>query len=111
MTNIIAAIIITISTNWTSIGTFTPNNSYGTENVLQGRIVTNTTAIMQWRGVEHRYVLQSDEGPVVGERREPKTHWWTTNWVIPGNIYITNLSDGFPVEALRVPTITTNLHQ
>ena len=71
MTNIIAAVIITISTNWTTIGTFTPYSSWRNETVEQGRSMTNTTAILEWKGQRREMVLESQEGPIIGERRVP----------------------------------------
>jgi hypothetical protein len=68
MTNLLAAVIVTISTNWTSIGTFI-SLSGAMEDVQQGQRVTNTTAILEWRGSRREFVLETATGPAVGERR------------------------------------------
>ena len=69
MTNITAAVIVLVSTNWVSIGTFTPKDGGSTMDVQAGTIRTNTTAIFEWEGQKHEVVLRSDDGPGVGERR------------------------------------------
>ncbi len=98
MTNILAAIFITVSTNWTPTGTFTPIEGPAVD-VQEGRLATNTTAIVEWRGQRHELLLETVLGPKVGERRLPKPAppvRWATNWTIPvvltnyGTAWITN---------------------
>jgi len=92
MTNVVAAIIVTLSTNWHSIGTFTPHVGRPSE-VQEGRIVTNTIAIIHWNGEAKSIVIETAEGPVIAERKFPLPD------VVPGptNVYyftpnaITNL--------------------
>lgn len=96
MTNIIATIIITVTTNWVTIGTFTPLNGNGIENVMQGRLSTNTTAIFEWKHSRRELLLETVEGPVVGEKREPRyitnRVMWATNYYIP-NWWFTNYTN------------------
>lgn len=94
MTNIVAAIIVTVATNWTTTGTFTPVSGGIPEEFQAGRIVTNSTAILVWKGARHEVVVESVSGPVCGERRIPKpiVNQWATNYTWPkgGIIYMTN---------------------
>jgi hypothetical protein len=100
MTNLLAAVIVTIATNWTSTGTFTPkiapdgNHFFPyTEDVQQARVITNTTVILDWEGARHEIVLKSVPGPVVGERRVPSVAtnytYWATNIIIPNKGWYT----------------------
>lgn len=71
MTNITGVVLITISTNWVTTGTFVPKT--GTPQEVQvGSLITNTTTIFVWEGVRHETVLRSQRGPEVGERRIPR---------------------------------------
>lgn len=87
MTNVVAAIIVTLSTNWTGIGTFTPNVGQPSR-VEEGRIATNTIAIIEWKNRRSEIVLESTDGPVIGERKVaiPQITFWYTN------TYFTNIS-------------------
>ena len=80
MTNVIAAIIVTLSTNWHSIGTFTPHIGQPSE-VQEGRIVTNTIAIIHWNGEAKSMVIEAADGPVIAERKLPMPNvaLWPTN--------------------------------
>lgn len=95
MTNLIASLVITLSTNWTTIGTFTPScNQSGclvdhqSEDVQSGSVETNYQAQVEFNGTTHRFLMEKRVGPLIGERRVPKayyyiaTNWWASNWVI-----------------------------
>ena len=73
MTNLLAAIIVTVSTNWTTIGTFTPGKdgigAWPTHDVQEGRVTTNVIAIAEWKGQKVEFPLETVPGPVIGERR------------------------------------------
>jgi hypothetical protein len=79
MTNILAFVIVTICTNWTQIGTFTPKSGGVSSKVEEGRVLTNTTAIFTWNGAKKEFILNTKEGPVVGER---KTFDKTSNVIV-----------------------------
>ena len=68
-----------IATNWQSIGTYTPKTG-SSEDVQRGNIVTNTTAILEWKGKRHELLLESVNGPDCGERRVPKPNQWPQYW-------------------------------
>lgn len=98
MTNTIAAIIVTIGTNWTTVGTFYPISG-PSQDVQQGRIVTNTTAIVEWKGNRTEFVLEYQDGPICGERKLPAKSNWINgtngtiqNYLIPnqGFLIVTN---------------------
>lgn len=72
MTNILAAIIITVSTNWVSTGTFTPTSGSPQYDVQAGNLQTNVTAILEWKGQRKEMILETVAGPKVGERRVEK---------------------------------------
>jgi len=92
-----------IATNWQSIGTYTPKTG-ASEDVQRGNIVTNTTAILEWKGKRHELLLESVNGPECGERRVPMQNQWPQQWYGLGwmgtNITITNilLNDLIPHE-------------
>lgn len=70
MTNLTAVLLVLLATNWVEIGTFTDTNRNSFK-VEQGRLATNTVAILEFENHEHRFILKSVEGPVVGERKMP----------------------------------------
>lgn len=81
--------IQTVVTNWTTIGTYTPKTG-STEDVQRGNIVTNTIAVIEWKGIRHEFILESTPGPDCGERRVPGQHiWpqrlWPQQWPLDGH--------------------------
>lgn len=73
-----------ISTNWVTIGTFTPMTG-NPEDVQRGNVTTNTTAILEWCGKRFELLLESVTGPECGERRVAKrvtegTYTWPQIW-------------------------------
>ena len=95
MTNLVAAIIITVSTNWQTTGTFTP--TIGTAHEVQvGYLVTNTVAIFTWKDVMRSHILETNRGPDIGERRIPRIERSVgggimfTNITYPSLPYLTN---------------------
>lgn len=109
MTNIIATIVVFLSTNWTQIGTFHPTSG-GQQTVEQATIATNTAVRFQWEGKPFEFILSSVPGPVVGERKGPlvpmnSQYWLGTNWSSPGCVsWVTNLVNTFHVESNGVFT-------
>jgi hypothetical protein len=92
MTNILATISLVVVTNWTTIGTYTPVSGYPREDVQQGVIQTNTVLYWAWKGATNCVVLETERGPVVGERRVPSAPGFNpfalqgtiiTNWTMP----------------------------
>ena len=75
MTNILATVTLTLSTNWTPIAEWVPLPA-GTTNPVQiverGNYVTNLQAVFHW----HKLTTSTNEwqiaGPVCAERRVPK---------------------------------------
>jgi hypothetical protein len=96
MTNLLAAVIVTIGTNWTPIGTFTPTGqSWNAQTVERGNIVTNTTAILEWKGGRKEMLLESQAGPEIGERKIPANGSLTNSMILtPGQIMTNYLFDG-----------------
>lgn len=89
MTNTIAAIVVLVATNWTSIGTFTDHTKQVFD-VQQGQRMTNTVAIIEYEGQKYEFTLKSLPGDVVGERRDPCpsiifTPYLTNSW-LPGKM-------------------------
>ncbi len=103
MTNLTAAVIVTLSTNWTTIGTFRPSTGLILEqDVQEGRLSTNTIAIMEWRGQRKEVVLESQDGPVVGERKlPPQTIIFHSPYIT--NYIFTNMSFGSNPVTLEIP--------
>lgn len=93
MTNLLASVIVLLGTNTTQIGTFDSALGFGKFDVKQDRYVTNTIAIMEFEGHEKRFTLKSEEGPIIGERRELNP-WADT-------ITITNFSSIWFTNSLR----------
>lgn len=104
MTNTTAAIIVTIATNWTSIGTFTPISGPACD-VQMGRIVTNVHAIIEWKEQRKELLVESRDGPEIGERRVPRPPEQVivlTNWANRGFYIYTNnvmLTNYYTLEA------------
>lgn len=71
MTNLIASILFTITTNWTTIETTIPNISAGngaTYAVMvyprltqMGRVYSNVVASVEWGGKTNQFTLESKE--------------------------------------------------
>jgi hypothetical protein len=85
-----------ITTNWVTIGTFTPLTGQP-EDVQRGTLATNTTAIIEWRGKRHELLLESVNGPECGERRIPNpvisvTNGYGTLWQWTPGYSVTNYS-------------------
>jgi hypothetical protein len=76
MTNIVAAVIVTVATNWTHVGTLDRFDEGVQYKLLEGKRITNTTAIIEWRGQELRMLLERADGPVVGEKKEKIPQYW-----------------------------------
>lgn len=90
MTNLTAALLVLLATNWVEIGTFTDTNRNSFK-VEQGRLATNTVAILEFEHHEHRFILKSVEGPIVGERKTPnQVAVWTNNFMLATNLCVTN---------------------
>lgn len=87
MTNIVAAVITTIVTNWVSVGTFTPTSGWPQYDVQEARLQTNTVAIVEYKHQRKEVVLESCEGPKVAERKIEKPQAAMQIW--PG-LAITN---------------------
>jgi hypothetical protein len=93
MTNILAFVIITICTNWTQIGTFTPKDGGTSSKVEQGSIRTNTIAVFTWNGAKKEFILDTKEGPTIGER---KTLVEVSNIIMwTSNMLVTNINKGY----------------
>jgi hypothetical protein len=97
MTNLITALIVNVvTTNWTPVAEYHPLPVGPVEIIERGVRCTSTTAIFEWKGQVIKTVLETQEGPKVGERRQPKIwkpsdgggYYWMTN--LP--ITITNLT-------------------
>jgi hypothetical protein len=85
MTNILAAIIVTVSTNWTSIGEFIPTKGTPQYDVQEAHLQTNTIAILEWKGEKREFTLESVQGPKIDERRTEKClPPWNWNQIQPG---------------------------
>lgn len=70
MTNIIAAIIITVTTNWVTVSetrqTVTPDSAFYAVNRgvvwnQTGARVTNTVAVIVWKGSTNHFILESTQ--------------------------------------------------
>lgn len=73
MTNVVAAVVITIQTQWISHGVLIRVDG-SREHVQRAQAVTNTTAIVQWNNKRHEMVLENLVGPITDvERRTPMT--------------------------------------
>ena len=71
MTNITAVVLITITTNWSSIGTLTLKNG-AKEDVQQGRLCTNELCVIEYKGNKHELLINTNLGPVICEKRIPE---------------------------------------
>ena len=72
MTNLLAAIITTISTNWSQIAEWHPLPSGQVKIIEQATLQTNVTAVITWKGHKTFVPLEISYGPIVGERRIDK---------------------------------------
>lgn len=98
MTNILAAIIVTVSTNWVSVGTYTERDSGKSYDVQRGNLQTNVTAILEWKGQRKEVLLESASGPVVAERKEENRSslYYYSPPLWPTNLWYTNLNLTIP---------------
>lgn len=95
MTNLIASLVITLSTNWTTIGMFTPSCGqsgclviHQSEDVQRGDIETNYVAEVEFNCVKHRFVIEKKMGGSIGERRVARSNSMLTNILCPTNMVI-----------------------
>jgi len=70
MTNIVAAVVIVVSTNWTYVGSFQPASGYR-EDVKNGNYVTNVYARFEWKGQDKDTLLETHSGPFCCQARFP----------------------------------------
>lgn len=87
MTNLLAAIFVTVGTNWTTSGTFVSISGVS-EEVQVGRLETNFLAVIEWREQKRELVLETCLGPICGERRVPIKQ---QSFVIPATVWQTNI--------------------
>lgn len=75
MTNLIASVIVTLSTNWVTVSKTSPVCGMVGCAVFHGSSVhqigtrqTNTVARVQWKGEDREVILETSPGPQCGER-------------------------------------------
>ncbi len=95
MTNLLVTVVITLSTNWTTVGYYYPKEGPTYQEVQEGRLMTNAIACFFWKDKGHEVILEQTQGPVVAERKLPmpiKTFSNSpTNWFVPNvHVYMTN---------------------
>lgn len=104
-----------LSTNWSRIGSFTDLDGNKAD-VEEGRLWTNVCASFFYQNEFYRFIIKSNRGPVIGERRVPTFINATTNTVNPWqwltnytpNLVITNLSNYTNSFFNLVPWVATN---
>ena len=87
LTNLIAAVIETVATNWVTVSRTTPVNPqtdglritlemfYAMQNQVAYR-VTNYVAVIEWKGQEKRFVLESHQSAEsCGTRTVSESPW------------------------------------
>lgn len=87
LTNLIAAVIVTVATNWVTVSRTTPVNPqtdgltitlgmfYAMQNQVAYR-VTNYVAVIEWKGQEKRFLLESHQSAEpCGTRSIPESPW------------------------------------